>query len=79
MRQPSGLVALILAVSAASGPGCGHSNDGSPSAVPSGRPNFVVILADDMAYGLFGEGRRFPALPLNNLERLAAFSSTAPR
>jgi len=71
MRQPLGLVAVILALSV-SGPGCGHSNDGSPSAVPSGRPNFVVILADDMAYGLFGEGRRFPALQLNNLERLAA-------
>jgi N-acetylglucosamine-6-sulfatase len=72
MRQPLGLVALILALSAASGPGCGHSNDGSPSGVPSGKPNFVVILADDMAYGLFGEGRRFPALQLDNLERLAA-------
>lgn len=72
MRQPLGLVALILAVSAASGPGCGHSSDGSPSAVPSAKPNFVVILADDMAYGLFGEGHRFPALQLSNLERLAA-------
>jgi N-acetylglucosamine-6-sulfatase len=36
------------------------------------RPNFVVIIADDMAYGLFGQGKRFPFLPLPNLEALAA-------
>jgi len=32
----------------------------------------VVIVADDMAYGLLGPGRRFPFLPLPNLQGLAA-------
>jgi N-acetylglucosamine-6-sulfatase len=32
----------------------------------------VVILADDMAYGLVGPGRRLPFVPLPNLEGLAA-------
>jgi N-acetylglucosamine-6-sulfatase len=31
----------------------------------------VVIVADDMAYGLFGPGRRFPFLTLPSLEGLA--------
>jgi len=32
----------------------------------------VVIVADDMAYGLFEPGRRMPFLPLPNLQGLAA-------
>jgi N-acetylglucosamine-6-sulfatase len=54
--------------------GCGG---GSAPAAPTAqaqaaRPNFVVIIADDMAYGLFGAGRRVPFLQLPHLERLAA-------
>ena len=62
---------LIVAAS-----GCGGSS--SPTAATSappaatGRPNFVVIIADDMAYGLFGSGRRLPFLQLPNLQALAA-------
>lgn len=64
---------LIVAGVLAGGPGCGHSPAG-PGAEPpaAARPNFVVIIADDMAYGLFGPGRRFPFLPLPNLQALAA-------
>lgn len=52
------------------GPGCGSSPVGStPAAAP--RPNFVVIIADDMAYGLFGPSHRFPFLALPNLQGLA--------
>jgi N-acetylglucosamine-6-sulfatase len=51
--------------------GCGGASPtgGSP---PPRRPNFVVIVADDMAYGMFGAGRRFSFLQLPHLERLAA-------
>lgn len=56
--------------------GCGGgpaSSAASPSpAAPARRPNIVIILADDMAAGLFGADRRFPFLNLPNLERLAA-------
>jgi hypothetical protein len=40
--------------------GCGHSAAPTPPAA-SRKPNFVVIIADDMAYGLFGPGKRFPS------------------
>ncbi len=56
--------------------GCGGAaGPASPPGAPSppvGRPNFVVIVADDMAENLFGPGHRFPFLNLPNLERLAA-------
>ena len=62
-----GAVVGLLSASA----GCGGS--ASPTPVPDAtRPNFVVIIADDMAYGLFGAGRRLPFLQLPNLEALAA-------
>jgi N-acetylglucosamine-6-sulfatase len=51
--------------------GCGHSATPTPPAA-RGKPNFVVIIADDMAYGLFGPGKRFPFLNLANLEALSA-------
>jgi N-acetylglucosamine-6-sulfatase len=72
VRVPKGAVAVPLASLLLAGPGCGHSDGSGPSTVPAGKPNFVVIVADDMAYGLFGAGRRFPGLELPNLERLAA-------
>lgn len=67
-------VAGVCAGLLAGGPGCGHSPAGptpGATAAPPARPNFVVIVADDMAYGLFGPGRRFPFLALPNLEGLA--------
>jgi N-acetylglucosamine-6-sulfatase len=51
--------------------GCGGSPS-APTESPAARPNFVVVIADDMAYGLFGPGRRLPFLSLPNLEGLAA-------
>ena len=51
--------------------GCGHSAAPTPPAA-SRKPNFVVIIADDMAYGLFGPGKRFPFLNLANLEALSS-------
>jgi N-acetylglucosamine-6-sulfatase len=55
-------------------PACGGSSAPSPAtpAGPTGRPSFVVIVADDMARDLFGEGHRFSFLALPNLDRLAA-------
>ena len=53
---------------------------GAPAATPTSistfaggrpKPNFVVIIADDMAYGLFGPGKRFPFVNLPNLEALS--------
>ena len=70
MRRRMRLAAGILAV-AAFGSACGHPAGTTP-APTARRPNFVVIVADDMAYGLVGAGRRFPFLALPNLERLAA-------
>lgn len=64
-------VAAALAGLLAGGPGCGPSPAG-PTPGQESRPNFVVIVADDMAYGLFGPGRRLPVLSLPNLEGLAA-------
>jgi len=68
------LASLTLAAAAcvlAAGTGCG--GPAAPtSATPAARPNFVVVIADDMAYGLFGAGRRLPFLPLPNLQRLAS-------
>jgi len=61
----------VLGLLAGIGPGCDSSPAG-PTGGPSPRPNFVVIIADDMAYGLLGSGRRFPFLPLPNLQGLAA-------
>jgi N-acetylglucosamine-6-sulfatase len=59
-----GVAAALLA--------CGSSR--APSSPPSGagRPNFVVIIADDMALDLFGPNRRMPFLSLPNLEALTA-------
>jgi N-acetylglucosamine-6-sulfatase len=58
----------------AGGLGCGSTGGTTPTptAGDPGRPNFVVIIADDMAYGLFGPGRRLPFLSLPNLEALSA-------
>jgi N-acetylglucosamine-6-sulfatase len=58
----------------AAGPGCGGATAPTPAAASpgSGRPNFIVIIADDMASGLFGPGRRLPFLSLPNLEALSA-------
>ena len=63
------VVAAVVGLAAVSA-GCGGS--ASPTPVETAKPNFVVIIADDMAYGLFGAGRRFPFLQLPNLEALAA-------
>jgi N-acetylglucosamine-6-sulfatase len=62
----AGAVAGLLCFAA----GCGGT--ASPTPVDGPKPNFVVIIADDMAYGLFGPGRRLPFLQLPNLEALAA-------
>jgi N-acetylglucosamine-6-sulfatase len=58
----------------AAGPGCGSAAapTPAPSSATAGRPNFIVIITDDMAYGLFGPGRRLPFLSLPNLEALSA-------
>jgi N-acetylglucosamine-6-sulfatase len=69
MVRPGAVIVAALGLLAA-GPGCGSS--AHPTPVDASRPNFVVIVADDMAYGLFGPGRRFPFLELPNLEALAA-------
>jgi len=71
-RRSAGAAAGLLALLAVPS-GCGtDAVPGGPTPVARARPNFVVIVADDMAYGLFGAGRRFPFLQLPNLERLAA-------
>ena len=67
----SSLVAGAMLGLLAIGPGCGHS-PASSTPPPPARPNFVVIIADDMAYGLIGPGRRFPFVPLPNLQGLAS-------
>jgi N-acetylglucosamine-6-sulfatase len=75
---PAGLRAgaaatLAAALVLAGVPGCGGgASPATATQAAVARPNFVVIIADDMAYGLFGTGRRFPFLQLPNLERLAA-------
>ena len=75
MGRPGTLVTVASAALLALGPGCGGSG-GSSSPTPvdnnTTRPNFVVIIADDMAYGLFGPGHRLPFLQLPNLEAMAA-------
>ena len=63
----AGAVLGLLAV----GPGCG-SSPSAPTPSSPARPNLVVIVADDMAYGLLGPGRRFPFVALPHLEGLAA-------
>jgi N-acetylglucosamine-6-sulfatase len=63
------LTALLLAGAISCGGGGAPAAPTQPSVA---RPNFVVILADDMAYGLFGAGRRVPFLQLPHLDRLAA-------
>ena len=69
MRRGFIPVAAVLGLLAV-GPGCGSSP--AASTPPAARPNLVVIIADDMAYGLFGPSRRFPFLTLPNLQGLAA-------
>ena len=73
MRRPGkgpGWAAVSAVVCLA---GCGgHAS--TPTTSPSdgrGKPNFVVIIVDDMAYGLFGPGKRFPFVNLPNLEALS--------
>ena len=56
----------------ACGGGGAATSPTSPASPPIGRPNFVVVIADDMAENLFGPGHRFSYLNLPNLERLAA-------
>jgi arylsulfatase A-like enzyme len=53
---------------------CGGNVASPTSPAPSSvaRPNFVVIIADDMAYGLIGPGRRIPFLRLPSLDALEA-------
>src|SRR5262249_14916151 len=52
---------------------CGKSASPTAVSAPAAvRPNFVVVITDDMAYGLFGPGRRLPFLNLPSLESLAA-------
>ncbi len=43
----------------------------APTPAPQ-RPNFIIVVTDDMAYGLFGAGKRMPFLELPNLDRIAA-------
>jgi N-acetylglucosamine-6-sulfatase len=69
--------AVLLALAAliacgGGGPAAPNLPGGPAGGPPPARPNFVVILADDMATGLFGAGRRHPGVELRNLERLAA-------
>jgi N-acetylglucosamine-6-sulfatase len=54
--------------------GCGGASPAASTtpAPAAGRPNFVVIITDDMAYGLFGTAKRLPFLTLPNLQGLAA-------
>jgi N-acetylglucosamine-6-sulfatase len=70
MARTGALVAVVLACCACGGSGTGSLPTSPPSTGP--RPSFVVVVADDMAYGLFGPERRFPFLRLPNLERLTA-------
>ncbi|HXK09367.1 MAG TPA: sulfatase [Vicinamibacteria bacterium] len=71
MRRRLRLAAGILAVTW--GSACGGRSGPTP-APKAPQPNFVIIIADDMAYGLVGPGRRVPFLTLPNLEGLAARS-----
>src|SRR5512137_505981 len=65
-------VVFVFAAAALSA-ACGGSGATAPTPAQSSgpRPNVVVILADDMAYGLVGATRRFSFLQLPNLDRLA--------
>jgi len=63
---------MLLACGGGGGPSTPSAPGGSSGATQAARPNFVVILADDMATGLFGAGRHYPGVDLKNLERLAA-------
>ncbi len=76
-RAPLALAAVLTA--SLGSPGCGGAGAPARPSAPPGRPNFVVIIADDMARDLFGAGHRLPFLQLPNLERLAARGVTFDR
>src|SRR5262249_58658022 len=74
-RLARGAGACLTAAATACGGGNPAASTPSAASAPASaaaRPNFVVIIADDMAYGLFGAGRRLPFLALPNLQGLAA-------
>src|ERR1043165_1214795 len=67
VRGGSAAVSLLACLAACGGPSA------TPTPVETrARPNFVVIIADDMAYGLFGPGKRFAFVNLPNLEALSS-------
>jgi N-acetylglucosamine-6-sulfatase len=67
-RRMAGLLGCAAVVAAF---GCGAT----PTSPSHGtRPNFVIIVADDLAADLFGPARRFSFLELPHLEALAARS-----
>src|SRR5262249_55734672 len=74
-RLARGAGACLTAAATACGGGNPAASTPSAASAPASaaaRPNFVVIIADDMAYGLFGAGRRLPFLALPNLQGLAS-------
>jgi N-acetylglucosamine-6-sulfatase len=71
MRRPRTGPAWVAVSVLACLTGCGHAVAPTPPET-RGRPNFVVVIADDMAYGLFGPGKRFPFVNLPHLEALSS-------